>query len=310
MDLHMKRLQTLCRICSRKLGKVSYSTTSALMSEFFQGNHTSSDNPAVHPPRFCNSCYLTMRQTMKARKDGSVHRTSLTLHSWIEHQDEGCSTCDMVVARSVGGRPKKKKNIPSCPPGLTQHIQVVAGPRYRYSVPLTTDRFLSHPAGGLGLCTADVTCSCCNNIVDQAVELACKHLLCCTCCLKLLTTNHDCIPCPHCKQKHPQVVASIQAPPPLVVKFLQQLLVRCDRVECTEAVYLKDLQAHLDSRRCKKRTNVGPVLTPMEQPTSAPPTRAEMETAGLVVRKILQSQPQGQVISLPTGGCVSYLVSC
>ena len=143
----MKRLQTLCRICSRKLGKVSYSTTSALMSEFFQGNNTSSDNPAVHPPRFCNSCYLTMRQTMKARKDGSVHRTSLTLHSWIEHQDEGCSTCDMVVARSVGGRPKKKKKHSKLPPWFNPAhtgscwttLQMFSSPHHR-QVPFTPSR--------------------------------------------------------------------------------------------------------------------------------------------------------------------------
>ena len=313
MELHTERIQKLCRICTRKLGRVSHDTQSThnvmLLQEFFQCDIEF--NPSVHPPRFCNSCYLTVKCTLRARQDGSVHRTSLVLQSWAEHSDDGCATCAMVVGRSGGGRPKKKKNIKRCPTSLTAHIQAVAGPRHQCSTPLTPDRFLSCSEPGLGLCTEDVTCKCCNNILDEPVEFPCKHLVCRVCCLQLLTINTDSLPCPHWQQIHPQADSSFQAPPPLAVKFLQQLVVRCDREECTEAVHLGDLQAHLDSK-CRKTSTTRQAITleqVMDQSPSVPPTRIEMQAAGLVVRKILHSQPEGQqgVISLPTGGCVSSL---
>lgn len=169
MELHTQRLQKLCRICTRKLERVSHDCRSTLLEEYFQDGLTF--NPAVHPPRFCNSCYLTMRCTLKARQDGSVHRTSLTLYSWEEHQEGNCGTCDMVVGRSVGGRPKKKKNIKRCPTYLTAHIQAIAGPRHRCSAPLPPDWFLSCSEPGLGLYTDDVTCRYCNSIVAEPVEL-------------------------------------------------------------------------------------------------------------------------------------------
>ena len=302
-------MQTLCRICTRRLGRVSYDfDTAKIITEFFGCDHTS-NNPAVHPPRFCNSCYLSMRQTLKARQNGTVHRTSLSLHPWEEHHDGTCSTCDMVVGRSGGGRPKKRRNIPSCPSSLSLHIQKVAGPQYRCSVPLTPTRFLSCPEAGSGLCTDDVMCKCCNEIVDQAVEVPCKHLMCYGCCLKLLTTHLNFFPCPHCKKNHDQAVSTFQAPSPLAVKFLQQLVIRCDREDCTEAVHLKDLKTHLDCKfRKDSTTSILQSITLdqiMDQPPNAPPTRVEIEAAGLVVRKILsQSESQG-LISLPTGGCVS-----
>ena len=57
---HSKALETLCRICSRKLSRVSYSTgtpavkggDSSLIEVCFK---TQPDNPTIHPPRFCNS---------------------------------------------------------------------------------------------------------------------------------------------------------------------------------------------------------------------------------------------------------------
>lgn len=94
----------------------------------------------------------------------------------------------------------------------------------------------------------------------------------------------------------------------LVVHFLQQLVIHCERENCRKLVYLGELRTHLDSG-CKKNSEVKQAITLDQisnQPTHAPPTQVEIATAGVVVRKIMSSQPPGQQhFSLPTGGCVS-----
>ena len=191
-----------------------------------------------------------MKCTLKARQDCSVHRTSLVLHSLAEHMDDGCATCGMVVGRSGGGRPKK--NVKRCPTSLTAHIQAVACPRHQYSTPLTPDMFLSCSEPGLGLCAEDVICRCCNNILNEPVEFPCRLA---SCVLGVLFTA-----------AHSQLrLSSLPADPPprsppLAVKFLQQLVVWCDREECTEAVHLRDLQAHLDSK-CRKSSTTRQTIT-------------------------------------------------
>lgn len=125
METHEKLLGSLCRICTKKIGRVSYDSKTpstkgskiSLIEDCFECQLT--DNPSIHPPRFCNSCYLTMGRMRKAKIDGRIYRTSLTLQTWTEHKDDNCTTCVMVSMRKAGGRPKSTKNILSCPTELT-----------------------------------------------------------------------------------------------------------------------------------------------------------------------------------------------
>ena len=39
-----------------------------------------SDDPDIHPPKFCNSCYLAMQRMRKSLDEGKVYRTSLVGH--------------------------------------------------------------------------------------------------------------------------------------------------------------------------------------------------------------------------------------
>ena len=117
MENHLKRLESLCSICTKRLGRVSRPTatqhllrklTTLYIEECFGSKIR--DNPATYPPQFCNPCYLTMRRIKKARQDGSVYRTSLTLHPWTVHIDGDCMTCDMVEKRKTGGRAETLKD--------------------------------------------------------------------------------------------------------------------------------------------------------------------------------------------------------
>ena len=320
MEAHRESLGSLCRICTMKLGRVSYpcdymytepgkgSDKAALIEVFLC---TSSDDPDIHPSCYCMNCQLTLIRMRKAREDGKVYRTSMTVspHTWEAHQEVGCTTCAMVRSRKPGGRPKKKRNILGCPSYLTDHLHQVAGPRHTCSVLLTRERFLPVSLGGVSI--DDLVCRVCKHILDEPIELPCKHCLCCGCCIGLLTSNLLSISCPTCKGKHEITVTSFTVPSPLTVKLLQQLVVHCEKEGCSKAVHLCDLRAHLASN-CRENSDVRHSITLgdiLEQPTSAPPTRVEMEAAGHVVRRTMLSQSQGQAhFSLPTGGCVSSRV--
>ena len=333
METHRQSLGSLCRICTRKLGRVSYpcayrynepgkgNDETALIEVFV---NTSCDDPNIHPPCYCMNCQLTLIRMRKAKKDGKVYRTSMTVspHEWEEHKEVGCTTCGMVGSRKPGGRPKKKRNILGCPSYLTDHLHQVTK-HFRFpqllDKPLTSgcwtktcqfiapERFLSISLGGV--CIEDLVCRVCNHILDEPIELPCKHCVCCGCCISLLTSNLLSFSCPTCKGKHDITVTSFTVPSPITVKLLQQLVIQCEK-GCNKAVHLCDLRAHLASN-CRESSDVSNSLTIgniLERPTSAPPTRVEMEAAGHVMRRTL-SQGQGQThFSLPTGGYVSRKV--
>ena len=113
----------------------------------------------------------------------------------------------------------------------------VAGPKYSYLTPLTTDRVLVTP----GVDIDELVCKSCDGVLDEPVELACKHLLCRSCCFQLLKSHLESIPCPYCQQDHPLKQSSFQALPPLVDKLLQKVVIKCDREKCQQAIYLGDI---------------------------------------------------------------------
>ena len=55
-----------------------------------------SDDPDIHPPKFCNSCYLAMQRMRKSLDERKVYRTSLVGHVWSVHSNDVCETYDMV----------------------------------------------------------------------------------------------------------------------------------------------------------------------------------------------------------------------
>ena len=131
----------LCHVCTKRLGRVSYDcrptpatgegkdkciSCALLLTDLH--HEVESDDPDIHPPKFCNSCYLTMQCTRKSLDEGKVYQTSLVGHVWSVHSKHVCETCDMVNKRKVGGRPKRKQNIARCPKVITEHIRIVSGP--------------------------------------------------------------------------------------------------------------------------------------------------------------------------------------
>ena len=116
MEVHRKNLKGLCRICYKKLGRVSYDCRAPTADEndiplaplVHEITSVIGDDPEIHPPRFCHSCYNTLKRMRASRASGKVYRTSMNLQAWSKHRDTECTICDMVADRRCGGRPRKK----------------------------------------------------------------------------------------------------------------------------------------------------------------------------------------------------------
>ena len=76
MEFHLEELGKHCRVCGRRLAKakgklVTYSSrdyAEQLKASFFFS--ASQDDPDIHPPQFCQSCYCSMKRCSNAAKDG------------------------------------------------------------------------------------------------------------------------------------------------------------------------------------------------------------------------------------------------
>ena len=43
------------------------------------------DDPEIHPPKFCQSCYCSMKRCSNAAKDGVSIRSSTIVYEWKKH---------------------------------------------------------------------------------------------------------------------------------------------------------------------------------------------------------------------------------
>jgi len=99
--IHIQNLANLRRICGNhlmKLGQTYQATYSCKdYREFLEKNfqiNPEKDDPAIHPPRFCNSCFAT--------------HTRERVY-WEIHTDKNCSTYSREEKAKKGGRPKRSK---------------------------------------------------------------------------------------------------------------------------------------------------------------------------------------------------------
>lgn len=105
------KLVDLCRICGCKLlidhkqAKVkkaypcSYLCTS-YTEEILQAFHidTRHDSSEIHPPKFCNKCYLSMRHVTAAAQKQTPYKCSVEPYDWFSHSVERCKVCPLFVS--------------------------------------------------------------------------------------------------------------------------------------------------------------------------------------------------------------------
>ena len=95
MEFHLEQLGRHCRVCGGRLAKargkvVTY--TCRDYAEELQASFSfsiSQDDPQVHPPHFCQSCYCSMKRFTKAARDEVYFFRSTVVYEWKEH----CQNC-------------------------------------------------------------------------------------------------------------------------------------------------------------------------------------------------------------------------
>ena len=285
---HQRELERHCRVCACVLGTKPSSCLEEKNRELLKklGITVENDRPDVHPTQFCLTC------RSKAIQYSDTVKSSLVLFEWTPHTQQDCEVCSYFSRQKKGGRPKKERKNRGRPKtdsvqGVIQRMARTDLPSYRVSCPLSIS-----PSSTISL--ANLQCSLCNNVVDQPVQTPCRKLVCTTCVLHLLQScNLNHYPCPSCKEAHTIDTAAFPEASTVVMSVLGDLLVKCDRVECTQVVALKHLRRHLASGCSDRAPTFSPskltVAQILSRPLTSPPTSAERKAATSVVKRIMKA---------------------
>lgn len=107
MEQHKCQLDDLCRLCGCKPSKLRKQATMAkkrpsymyMCAEFHEellsAFHidTTKDSPEIHPPKFCNKCYVMMKRVTVASQSQTSYKCLLEPYDWSSHT---ISTCKVV----------------------------------------------------------------------------------------------------------------------------------------------------------------------------------------------------------------------
>ena len=130
MEQHKCQLDNLCRLCGCKPSKRRKQAAMAkkrpsymfMCAEFHEellsAFHidTQKDSPEIHPPKFCNKCYVMMKRATVASQSQTPYTCPLEPYDWSNHT---VSTCKVVCKKK-----KKKKNFHN---SFFFHHRVVTG---------------------------------------------------------------------------------------------------------------------------------------------------------------------------------------
>ncbi len=292
-EFHRLQVAQHCRVCAGRLTRVTYqcSKHKEKLGKHL-GLNVECDQEGVHQQVFCNTCWAKLRKLDMATSSGTVAHTSLTQTPipWTEHTD----TCKHFHHKSLGRRPRKRKNVCSCPPSVVAHIHSIAGPRHQFSTPLLPFCFFSSPSSFI---LSDVQCLSCHNVVDHPVELPCKALVCLGCCLELLRKDAS---YPSCDQLHVSLKESFSQPLPVILKLIDNLVLCCDNPQCNSLVLLQHLDQYVESG-CKSYVRTAAESLTLEQvlqqPLDTPPTSLESNVLGQLASRALREG----TVTVPTG---------
>lgn len=109
---HKEKLAIYCRICSGKLGRVSYNCSKyqQLLLDCLPVN-VEGDKSEIHPPKLCNTCYATLRKMQAALDSGTEYRRSLEPFAWAQHSEMGCTSCQHFEVQMKGGGQNNKRVV-------------------------------------------------------------------------------------------------------------------------------------------------------------------------------------------------------
>ena len=271
MDDHSNCVMKLCRVCAEIISKQRVTHDCKEKADIlakYMNIDVHSDDPAIHPPRFCNKCYCTLK---RVEQHGT--KTALMAIHWTGHSAGNCETCGRYSKGSKGGR-KRKAQKGGNYSGVTnaQMIQVINSlsllPPYATSnfTPISPSRFCTPP---LPIQLKDFVCSICKNILSQPIETMCRHMMCKLCLSKRLLENSTKPSCPVCSKEFKQVT-NIRPPTTALTNILSRLELHCDHPFCKSVVPLCTLREHVTQCSPVQASQVLVVPVTRESPQSTP----------------------------------------
>ena len=172
-------------------------------------------------------------------------------------------------------------------PTASKHIQTIA-----LTAQTELDTVPDSPSNSKVLCGA------CHGLFRQPVELACKHYACAKC-LQTSVQSSGSLTCPTCASTHSLAVASVRAPPPLLLDLLVEQLTLCDK--CKEPVKTGKPDAHKSSD-CLKHTTIT-VHHILKKPLTTDSSDIEEKLGPTLLRRKIKTG-DGNSITISTGGPV------
>jgi hypothetical protein len=246
------------------------------------GLDVSSESGDIYPPVVCNRCYATLKELVKAKEKGKMRVTNLTPCTWSPHSDE-CQVCSVVPA---GGKPKRRKitlEVKGRPSG--NNINRAIMERVARLYPFQEITSPTHPSYFLpNELLTDLICTTCGLITTKVLEVStCQHYLCAQCIINCCEASSVLFCCS-------SVTAEmLRFPPPVAIKVLKSLLVRCFN-GCGQVMELKYLHQHLSSN-CIEVHIPPPSQVTVEHLLHASDiegqTQTVTQTIGLLVEKLL-----------------------
>lgn len=103
--LYQEQLARHCRICPWKLRRIFYNCSK--QQQFLLdcvAVNVEWDKPNVHPPKFCNASYTTLRKLQTALVSGTVFTGAFYLGT-----SHGLHQLSLLEVQMKGGSPKKQK---------------------------------------------------------------------------------------------------------------------------------------------------------------------------------------------------------
>ena len=312
MGVHRQNLAGRCRIGGKKFS--TFSKTNQIsydVKEYAKGIErrfgidTGNDDPEVHPPRICSTCYKCVTRHVSGLSSGGCGRVL-----WREHDDSYCATCDDVPAL---GRPKKASKQPgqrhTTPQALTTTMTTRCQDiRKQDFLDKATD--ISHPTISPDMIPTqavsdEFNCEVCNNIASKPVMSACcQNMYCAGCAWQAMETD---LVCKDCKKLI--VASSMQAIPKLVERIMKNIIVRC--CSCKQCVQLGLYSSHLDECPRQGRSTPPPrapvtgqsTIDELLQVTPTKPLTDTMEKATTFLMSAkAQQDSSGSMVQLKTGG--------
>lgn len=290
-DLHLARLNKLCRICGNTLPDRSHIVQEHIknLDSIFRADFYS-DRAGIHPKKFCHSCFATISNVLK--RDSA---TAIVPVKWYTHKDTECKTCILSAQKKRGGKPMKRRGGGNPTHKAVDSAEKTWTPLELNKIYRKTSELFYYSGNVLSDINISegnwehLICSLCSNILKRPLMInQCNHVFCALCLTNWLENSNRCPTC-----SIPTTPGDVS--PGLCISRI--LNTRVVKGTCGCSFKLLSAQSHTCSPALSFTT-----LEMMQLSPSKPvPKKVEECIAHVVGIKMQQSNLPNKTVQLPSG---------